>query len=458
MSSSSSSSGVSSSSSSSSSSPFSVPPSVQTATPAREILKNCIDRINEAVERVKLEISEKKDDLSKITGPVNKITCPISYDDIEVFGVTRCNHIFELVLIKQWVVTHSNCPMCKRSLKVEEITEILKSPERQELIKSLQEKGPIPTCSNFSNLDQNRADAYIALAKSFIEVKNYVEAIECYRIAFQYTKSSEDYAKILPLYEQLKEPEKVMLGRLYLSLYQIQEGKTQKAIETLKQCGSDTLKLDPLLVDLEKSFRSNVISSADWANAKTLNLPPYSQELKDFLEGDCTIWPGKKRSQTHIVVPLFPMVNIDGTPVPLTLVSLWPLDGGSGGPGYTGGSHLPGTPTAEKEFHWGVLTNDVLPGSRGVSRIRDKVKLLPPGYEIPGVFDAARAILWENRRSGNWCFGTESWEPYMPATYTHSREGSMLIVGGLSPSGLRVCPQSGYPCADSIGLAGWRKF
>lgn len=56
-------------------------------------------------------------------------------------------------------------------------------------------------------------------------------------------------------------------------------------------------------LDLELMFRkeaeisliSNVISKKEWAASQTINLPPYPQELKDFLAGDCTIWPEKKK-------------------------------------------------------------------------------------------------------------------------------------------------------------------
>jgi|GEM_PF-5677452 hypothetical protein len=49
------------------------------------------------------------------------------------------------------------------------------------------------------------------------------------------------------IYEILEEPEKVILSDLHLSLSQFQEGKfqegkTEKAIETLKNCKSEHIK------------------------------------------------------------------------------------------------------------------------------------------------------------------------------------------------------------------------
>ena len=214
--------------------------------------------------------------------------------------------------------------------------------------------------------------------------------------------------------------------------------------------------------DLEMIFRkeaeipliSNVISKKEWAASQTINLPPYPQKLKDFLAEDCTIWPGKKRSETHIVVPLFPQVAINDAPIPSTLDSLDQLDKSSGGPGYRYlWDQIPKNIPAEKEFHYAVMTNDVIPGSRNKS-YDAQLQLIPAGYEMPGVFDAARAILWENRRSGKRCFNDNPW------TYTRCKEiihGYHVVVGGFAPSGLDVNDNydDNY---DDTGVAGWRKF
>ncbi len=198
---------------------------------------------------------------------------------------------------------------------------------------------------------------------------------------------------------------------------------------------------------------SNTISKKEWAAAQTIELPPYSQELKDFLAADCTIWPGKKRSETHIVVPLFPQVVIDGAPIPFTLGSLDQLDKSSEGTGYRflSDQTLENMP-ADKEFCYAVMTNDLIPESRN-KPYDAQVQLLPAEYEVPGFFDVARAILWENRRSGRRCFNDEPW------TYTRCKEilqESHLVVGGFCDSGFDI-----LNCDDDyehVGIAGWRKF
>jgi len=535
----SSSSGVSSSSSSSSSS---LPPSIQAADPVRIALDDCITRIEQVIQKVKLGIPSENVDLKKFT-------CPINWNVPEDPVVTNCGHLYERVAIERVKGEDKPCPLCNT-----QITILCPNYALKERIQNWQKEDPIPTFSNFEGADKESAVIHLNAAKKFEEKLKYKEAIKCYSEALRYIKSLKVYAAILPLYEKLGEKEKATLGRLYLSLYQIQAGNIPEAIETLKQCKSDTLKLDPLVLgltlqsrqshekieedlklastqtntedkifiykqiiayapvvlkrkrseetseyaphqleaykqliplitgttekrslllqaadlahkaeqlDLEKSYRSEaehplvstIISKADWANAKTINLPPYPQALVDFLDGDCTIWSGKKRSQTHIVVPLFPMVDIDGTPKPSTLDYLDKLDKSSGGPGYRFiWDKIPKDIPAEKEFHWAVLTNDVLPESRSAS-YENQLKLLPPGYEMPGVFDAARAILWENRHSGKRCFSDN------PCTFTRCKaiNDHSLFAGGFDPAvGLAVSID--YYDNERLGIAGWRKF
>lgn len=205
--------------------------------------------------------------------------------------------------------------------------------------------------------------------------------------------------------------------------------------------------------DFSDGPSSDVISTEEWGSAQTIKLPPYPQALKDFLAGDCEIWPGKKRSATHIVVPLFPQVDLDGTPAASTLESLDQLDKSSGGPGFVYvWDQTPKNIAAEEEFHYAVMTIDVIPESRYKS-YEEQIRLLPVGYEVPSVFDAARALLWANRRSGRRCLSDE------PRTFTRCKEtieGYQIVIGNFSPYGLSI--HGHFYDSDYIGLAGWRKF
>lgn len=204
---------------------------------------------------------------------------------------------------------------------------------------------------------------------------------------------------------------------------------------------------------------SQVISGAQWADASTIVLPPYPPDLQEFLKQDCVIWTGKKREETHFVVPLFPNVDLNdnGKCVPFTPDTQEQLQKKSGGPGYLHfyGNKLLG---ARSKFGYGVMTKGVIPGSKALTRSA-KLKLLnearfsSAGYKYPPFFNAIRAIFWEKQRSGRCYFSKD------PLTYTYCEEGDdngRLVVGALSDSGLIVVRYT-YDLA-SFGVAGWREF
>lgn len=160
-----------------------------------------------------------------------------------------------------------------------------------------------------------------------------------------------------------------------------------------------------------------------------------------------------KKDQRPILLCLYFLRYIDGSPVSSTLDSLDQLDKSSGGPGFIYvWDKTPNNIPAENEFHYAVMTIDVIPGSRYRS-YDDQIQLLPAGYEVPGVFDAARAILWTNRRAGRRCLSDN------PPTFTRCKEmieGYQLVVGGFGPSGLAVYGH--YYDSEYIGIVGWRQF
>ena len=129
--------------------------------------------------------------------------------------------------------------------------------------------------------------------------------------------------------------------------------------------------------------------------------------------------------------------------------------GGAGGPSPPTSSRIP----AEDGFRYAVMTNDVIPGSRNKS-YGEQLTLLPEGYEMPEVLDAATAILWGMRRSETLGFRDSPW------TYTCCKKiiGVLnnLIVGGYVSSGLDVASVSSIASvsykSEHTGVAGWRKF
>ncbi len=502
--------------------PHSLPPAETKLT----AFEQCVARIKSVVKQVQLEVLSKR---------LSKLNCPITTDFPKDPVVTSCGHLFDKSAIQRWGAQGNPCALCRKPL-----TKLIPIHAFREFVEERLPKDPILTCSHFKGPNKQRADKCLELAKNCVDEKDYQEALEFYSKALQYTNSSADYAAIPELYEQLGESENATLSRLYLSLYQLQEGKVQEAIETLGLCNPAILNITPLVVGLELQLRpspknvewamtcalnqnnpedsifiykqilayapneldaykglipltknqkekrelqlkarelarvaeplnlgvmgceelgtpliSNAISRKEWAAPQTIRLPPYPQELEDFLAGNCTIWPGKKRWQTHIVVPLFPQVILDDVPIPFTLGSLGRLDKSSGGPGYRVLEDSLSNISAKKNFRYAVMTNDVIPKSRGLV-YQEQLKLLPAGYEPPGAFDAARAILWEFRFSGNGYFSSKP----QRRTYTCCKEtvqGLPVWVGGLMSSGLLVDFQY-YLVDEDLGIAGWQEF
>jgi hypothetical protein len=57
---------------------------------------------------------------SHILSPVNA-TCPISRDEFndesEITMIRGCNHLFNRASLREWFVSHSTCPMCRRDIR-----------------------------------------------------------------------------------------------------------------------------------------------------------------------------------------------------------------------------------------------------------------------------------------------------------------------------------------------------
>ncbi len=247
--------------------------------------------------------------------------------------------------------------------------------------------------------------------------------------------------------------------------------------------------------DLEAGYRkaATTLTSIKWKEASRLSLLPYPEELRTFLEEDCTIWPGRKRWETHIVVPLFshvnfnnevyPLVNESGRTEPLTPQNHFRLRSCSWKLRVSQYNAellqwevkenltFQNMPLTQDEFRWGVLTYDLIPGTT-TSVYSDLKELLPTGYQVPSLFDVERAVFWEKQRSNRMYFSNE--------TFTYCQEGEdaegRIIVGdqfmhldGAPGLELYTCALDPLGFADElkaslsksnprVGVAGWRMF
>jgi hypothetical protein len=90
---------------------------------------------------------------SNILSPVNA-TCPISRDEFndesEITMIRGCNHIFNRVSLREWFISHSTCPMCRRDIR-EYRPPSLQEPSRD----SIQPSNIIPRNISIDSFDQD---------------------------------------------------------------------------------------------------------------------------------------------------------------------------------------------------------------------------------------------------------------------------------------------------------------
>jgi V8-like Glu-specific endopeptidase len=242
--------------------------------------------------------------------------------------------------------------------------------------------------------------------------------------------------------------------------------KINKTAENSQRAPAPLPKALPEKVDLAPQPTPSLIPQSvnvkEWANPGSLNLPPYSQTLKDFLAGNCTVWPGKKRAETHIVVPLFPQITLsNGTKVPFTLDALNTLDKAAGGVGIYS---LPNRDvidgvTLEKESRYAVMTIAPLPATRGI--LDPSQIVINAGYQMPRIIEAATAILWENRRSNKRLLSdtltlcSDSFRNY-PVTLVGKPATGSFALGRFKEGGPHLIIMTA--AGPSVGSVGWRKF
>jgi hypothetical protein len=202
-------------------------------------------------------------------------------------------------------------------------------------------------------------------------------------------------------------------------------------------------------------------------------IPNLPSNIDAVLDGPCPFWPGKKVRDTHLLV-LIP-ATVDGAPFTLNLLGalIQHPKNGEHKTKYRRYDSDVKTQFGEKSpdrSYWLLMTREVLKGSRGKSYADQKgvverfTKKTQQPYELPGVLEAATAILMHHACTGERLLGNHPW------TYTRCRElvGGLgplygkfpVAVGGFGSSGLGViCDGSyGYDYDGRIGVVCSRKF
>jgi hypothetical protein len=190
--------------------------------------------------------------------------------------------------------------------------------------------------------------------------------------------------------------------------------------------------------------------------------PPLPADIDQILDAPCPFWPGKKVSETHVLV-LIPQ-TVNEKPLNLKLLGELvqkPLQGNTTKYNYLDlGKYI--DPAAPKS-HWALMTRDVIEGTRSksyssqqalITRYSQQTKA---AYEVPTVLDAAVCIFMEYVRTGTRLYSDS------PRTYTRCQEKydpkwQQLVVGGFSAAGLRVRDSHDISNGESHGVGGLRNL
>ncbi|MCB1108393.1 MAG: ankyrin repeat domain-containing protein, partial [Chlamydiia bacterium] len=158
-------------------------------------------------------------------------TCPITFEVFQEPVIDEHGHTFEKSAIAKHLLQDGKCPISRQP-----IGSLTPNLLVAQAIEEFKKQEPIPSFALFKRENQNLARSNLEMAKMYENEKEYNEALESYTKAFQYTKNSQDYIDIPPLFEKIQQYEKAILSYLYLAKYQLEESNPAAAIDTLEAC------------------------------------------------------------------------------------------------------------------------------------------------------------------------------------------------------------------------------
>jgi hypothetical protein len=191
--------------------------------------------------------------------------------------------------------------------------------------------------------------------------------------------------------------------------------------------------------------------------------PALPSNIGTILDSACPFWPAKKVRDTHLLV-LIP-ATVEGAPFTLNLLGALIQHPNNGGH-KTEYRHYDSDVKAQlgekspDRPYWLLMTREVLEGSRNRSYavqrglVEKFAKETQQPYKLPGVLEAATAVLLHHVRTGERLLGDEPW------TYTRCRElvnGNPTVVGGFELAGLFVYHFYDYDL-NHRGVAGCRRL
>jgi hypothetical protein len=191
--------------------------------------------------------------------------------------------------------------------------------------------------------------------------------------------------------------------------------------------------------------------------------PDLPRDIATILDSACPFWPGSKVRDTHLLV-LIP-ATVGGKPFTLNLLGKLIRHPKNGG--YKTRYEYYGHDTKAQFGHsspdrsyWLLMTRAMLEGGRGqaYSAQRALVARHTGGdgrpYEVPGVLEAATAILIHHVSTGERLFGDR------PRIYTRCQElldgDCPVVVGGFEALGVNIF--SSHAGSHSHSIVGCKKF
>ena len=211
--------------------------------PRKVTRETCEKELEQTIEKFKRKIFIERKEMEGFT-------CPITLEVFKEPVVDEHGHTFEKSAIEEVLKIKNECPISRQPIFFLTSNRIV-----QQTIEEWQQGEPIPNFSLFQKENSKLADINLQMAQTYAEEGEYEEALKSYEKAFQYTRNCSDYIGLPALFEGMKETEKGALAYLYLSHYQLQDGKLAEAIQTLESCQLDPhqgeatrLAIDLLLV------------------------------------------------------------------------------------------------------------------------------------------------------------------------------------------------------------------
>jgi hypothetical protein len=206
------------------------------------------------------------------------------------------------------------------------------------------------------------------------------------------------------------------------------------------------------------SIPSMAIGPREWAQyfGEVGEVPPLPADIDEILESRCPFWPDKQVKDTHLLVLVPEMVNGKSFTLDLLGELVEKPNKGGNKTSIKGIQEALG-PRPTNKSYWVLMAHDVLPGSRNKPYDAQEALVAKHAhYEIPGVLEAATAILLHYVRLGKGLYASGPLHTYIRCQSSGAQD--TFMVGSFSPTSLKFGKISSSTSREDIGVSCLRKF